>query len=115
MMPMRPALAVLSLALLVPSAFAQDEQPMQLQWQKAPDVTLRQLVDKGFEIKAVYQHDTELGSGHSELVTYILQKGSEVYRCFESAIVEVEGQMISQVVQCNVLAAPVDSNKKSIG
>ncbi len=108
------ALAIASIILSAP-AVAQDEHPIQLQWKQTPGVTMRVLVDKGFDIKAVLEHDIALGSGHNEVTTYVLQKGSEVYRCIESAIVAAEGDMVSQIVYCSVLADPVDANKKSVG
>lgn len=107
-----PAFA-LAATIAVPS-LAQ-ELPLQLQWRRMPDVSMRQLIDKGFEIKSITSSSETLPAGRYDTMTYVLQRGSEVYRCLEGGVLDEEGTLQSQVIYCTVLVAPYDANAKSAG
>lgn len=109
---MLPAFA-LAATIAVPT-LAQ-ELPLQLQWRRMPDVSMRQLIDKGFEIKSMASNSETLPAGRYDTVTYVLQRGSEVYRCLEGGVLDEEGTLQSQVIYCTVLVAPYDANAKSAG
>jgi len=91
------------------------ELPLQLQWRRTPDVSMRQLIDKGFEIKSIASNSESVAAARYDSTTYVLQKGSEVYRCLEGGVLDDQGTLKSQVVYCSVLVAPYDANAKAAG
>jgi len=108
-------LAAFALAATIAVPALAQELPLQLQWRRMPDVTMRQLIDKGFDIKSTTATTETLPAGRYDTVTYILQRGAEVYRCLEGGVLDEEGTLKSQVVYCTVLVAPYDSNAKAAG
>lgn len=107
--------SALGLAILVSTSALAQELPLQLQWRRTPDTSMRQLIDQGFEIKSTTSTSETLPAGRYDTVTYLLQKGSEVYRCLEGGVIDEEGTLKSQVVYCTVLVAPYDANAKAAG
>jgi len=95
-------------------ALAQD-LPLQLQWRRTPDISMRQLIDQGFEIKSATSTTESIAEARYDTITYLLQKGSEVYRCLEGGVLDNEGTLKSQVVYCTVLVAPYDAKAKAAG
>ena len=108
-----PALALATAITGLPVA-AQD-LPLQMQWRRAPDISMRQLIDQGFEIKSAVSSTEAVAEARYDTVTYLLQRGAEVYRCVESGVLDNEGTLKSQLVYCTVLVAPYDAKAKAAG
>ncbi|HEY4202676.1 MAG TPA: hypothetical protein VGM83_19165 [Devosiaceae bacterium] len=111
---MRTGLIAAIVALTALPAFAQD-QPLQLQWKRVPDVSMRQLVDEGYDIKSVLADRTDLADGRFDTLTYILQRGADTYRCIEGGVLDKNGGLQSQVIYCSVLVEPYDGKAKAAG
>jgi hypothetical protein len=108
---MKTLVAALTLALLATTAQAQD---MQLQWQRDPALSLRGLIDQGFEIKAVLESHAPLEDAQSETLTYVLQHGKDVYRCIEWSVT-AKGTMLSSQAYCLRLVPPYDGKATKAG
>lgn len=108
-----PAIAV-ALAILT-SAPVGAQQSVELQWQGSPRLTMRELVDKGFEIKGVVTSRQGDGTGAIDSILYVLQRGSEVYRCREAANFDADGRIQAQSLLCSALVAPFDPHATAAG
>lgn len=81
------------------------------QWLRVPDLTMRELVDQGFEIKSLFVDDASFLFDQTKYFRYVLQRGTEVYECTEALRYGEPGEGLpleEMRLQCLELVAPFE-------
>ena len=118
MTPIKILALVVPLALTAATAVSAATPPSMDQWRLVEGLTMRALIDDGFEVKAALIDDTTFYYDKAKFWTYTLQKGTELIECSERIQYVVVAEDISIVrsdLGCYELVAPFEVNEEGEG